>query len=267
ALLAGTGVMLALRARRSARLAPALIALALIGAGGFSFVPHGIALWLTAGAGVVLAAMLIGVILSGHWWTPAGYSLGVVFLFSLGGVALPAVTLALNDAATFLITLRPLAPWWLVLLVLLPASVWLGFRSMAGLGPVRRGLALGLRCLLLLLLILALADTHAIKSSDRITVLFVWDRPLAIPRELARGLDGREGRVTTLITDAVTHRGPGREKDRAGLIVFGRTARLELPPESVPQLPIKTIHSPIDGTYTDVSAAIKLALASFPEDT
>ena len=65
-------------------------------------------------------------------------------------------------------------------------------------------------------------------------------------------------------------RGPGRDGDRTGVIVFGRFPRLELPPAQVGQLPIKNLRnivqqSGIDDNYTDIAAALKLALASFPE--
>ena len=49
----------------------------------------------------------------------------------------------------------------LLLLLLVPAIVYLSYRSLAGLGPVRRWLAIGLRSSLVILLTLALADARA----------------------------------------------------------------------------------------------------------
>src|SRR5262249_20230370 len=67
--------------------------------------------------------------------------------------------------------------------------------------------------------------------------------------------------------DAVEKRGPGHERDRAGLIVFGRRPRLELPPSDSPRFNFTEVASTVDPNYTDIAAAIKLALASFPEGT
>src|SRR5204862_3012285 len=74
-----------------------------------------------------------------------------------------------------------------------------------------------------------------------------------------------EERIKTFLNDTVAKRGPGKESDRVGLIVFGKQPALELPPGAVPQLRLQKIQSRIDDTYTDIAAAIKLALASFPE--
>ena len=56
-------------------------------------------------------------------------------------------------------------------------------------------------------------------------------------------------------------------RDKAGLIVFGRRPRLELPPSDAPQFNFQELAGTIDGNYTDIAAALKLALASFPEGT
>src|SRR5262249_28295655 len=65
----------------------------------------------------------------------------------------------------------------------------------------------------------------------------------------------------------VARRGVGHERDKAGIIVFGRRPRLELPPSDAPNFNWTEVATTIDPTYTDISAAIKLALASFPEGT
>ena len=48
---------------------------------------------------------------------------------------------------------------------------------------------------------------------------------------------------------------------------LGRRPRLELPPSDAPRFNLTEIASRIDGSYTDIAAALKLALASFPEGT
>src|SRR5262249_39610046 len=81
--------------------------------------------------------------------------------------------------------------------------------------------------------------------------------------------DKRTERVEQFINDAVQLRGAGHKYDRAGLILFGRRPRLELPASNAPSFnfKMKDAASNVDGNYTDIAAAIKLALASFPEGT
>ena len=107
------------------------------------------------------------------------------------------------------------------------------------------------------------------------TVIFIVDRSASIPEEFEEGksgdqIDRRAARIRTFINEAVQKRGAGRERDRAGLIIFGRKPRLELPPSDAPHfnlVNLPELPSPSDREYTDIAASLKLALASFPEDT
>ena len=138
--------------------------------------------------------------------------------------------------------------------------------------PCGAWVAIGLRCALILFLTLALAEVHLAHRNETTTVLFVVDRSLSVPQESyldpslqTRLGDHRWDRIRDFINKAVENRGPGHERDKAGLIVFGRRPRLELPPSAVPQFRFNEVASTVDGNYTDIGAAIKLALASFPE--
>ncbi len=73
------------------------------------------------------------------------------------------------------------SPWYLLLLAVIPALWWLSFRTLAGLGPVRRWLALLLRSAVLGLLILALAEAQIVRVTDRLTVIYLLDQSLSIP--------------------------------------------------------------------------------------
>jgi uncharacterized membrane protein len=263
-------LLLLARRRRGAWSVPLLLssaAFALLGLGGLTLASTDGAAWVAAVALTVLFGMLAVVALTGTWWAPLGYAVGALLLLGLGGVAAEPATQGLNASARLLASLEPLQPRWLLVLLVLPVIVWLSFRSLAGLGPVRRWVAIGLRCLLISLLALALAGTHARHANDRLTVLFVWDRSLSIPQEFQDGRDLREERLKKFINDSVAKRGPGHERDLAGLIVFGRWPRLELPPSDAPQFHLRKIASTVDDTHTDIAAALKLALASFPEGT
>jgi len=239
----------------------------LLGLGGLNLVSGDWPVWITATGLILLFAMFAVVIMTGSWWTPLARVAAAAVCFGIGNLSTDHAGRALQEFVRFVLSLEPVQPWWLLLLLLVPLIVAISFRSLSGLGPLRRWLAIGLRCLVITLLVLALADTHARRTNEDLTVLFLWDRSLSIPQEWQGDKDVREERIKDFINDAVARRGPARSADRAGVIVFGRQPRLELPPSSVPELRLKKIASAVDDTYTDIAAAIKLALASFPEGT
>jgi uncharacterized membrane protein len=241
--------------------------LLLLGIGGLGFIPPEVGLYTCLASLAVFAAMLVIVITTGAWSAPLGYLSATILLIACGAWLVPALGVLLQEFGAFLASLEPLEAWWLLLLLLIPLLLWWSFRSLAGLGPTRRIMALGLRSLLVLLLALALSETHARQVDRNLTVLFLWDRSLSIPPEPVGDRDAREDRIFSFINEAVENRGVGRDDDRSGVIVFGRRPRLELPPASVPRLGFKRILSQVDNTYTDIGSALKLALATFPEGT
>ncbi len=241
------------------------LALALFGAGGLNLLGESGG-WIVFGSAAGLFVALLAIlILSGFWSVWLGSLAGLGLLFGLGDLTLPSITTGLQDLSRIISSLEPLEPWWLALLLLVPWLIWYSWRRLAALGPGRRVLAIALRCLLLILIAFALAEMHARHTEERLTVLFLWDRSLSVPPEYEGDVNVREERIKTFINDSVAKRGPGKENDRVGLIVFGRQPRLELPPGAVPQLRLQKLQSRVDDTYTDIAAAIKLALASFPE--
>jgi uncharacterized membrane protein len=259
-------------------------AVAVFGAGGFlialadSFqvVEHP-ALWAGWLAGLALLGLFgMGVVLvaSGRWSAPAAFAVAGVLLLALGGFGNASITRELRDAYHVLLRLEVMQPWWLLLLLLIPVLVYYSYRSLAGLGPIRRWIALGLRSLLILLLALALAEIRLRHSDENVTVLFLVDRSLSIPEEHDMAVDPKSPqaaidlrweRIKKFINEAVEKRGIRHDRDKAGVIVFGRRPRLELPPSAVPRFNFREVTSTIDPNYTDIAAAIKLALASFPE--
>jgi len=74
-------------------------------------------------------------------------------------------------------------PWYLLLLLVLPVMWALSYRSLAGLGNLRRWLALGLRTAVVLLIVAALAQPQVVQKSDRLTVVYLLDQSLSIPAE------------------------------------------------------------------------------------
>jgi uncharacterized membrane protein len=268
--------LLRVRRRRGGWSIPGLMlvaAPALLGLGGL-VVPHAWGLWLAGAALLTLFGALLVVVVSGRWWAPLGHALGGLLLLGLGGLAGETISKGLVATGRVLLHLEAMQPAWLAFLVLVPLVVLLSFRSLAGLGPVRRWLAIGLRCALVTFLTLALAEVRLRHPNETVTVLFLVDRSSSIPEEPAKDptnpsktIDRRWERIKRFINEAVEKRGPGHADDKAGVIVFGRRPRLELPPSDVKRLNFTEVTSTIDNSYTDIGAAIKLALASFPEGT
>ncbi|MFI5455065.1 MAG: VWA domain-containing protein [Isosphaerales bacterium] len=148
-------------------------------------------------------------------------------------------------------------PWWLLLIpLLLPPLIWTSFRSLAGLGPVRRGLAILFRTAVITLIVLALAELQTIRRSERLATIFLLDASYSMPREQQKA-------ALQYVSEASKKR---LKDDLAGVVVFGREPRVEIPP-APSELNLLGIESTIDPENTDLGAAVKLALASFPEDT
>jgi uncharacterized membrane protein len=243
---------------------------------GALFLPWEWALWSLAGLGAVWFAMLLFLLLTGGWSARSGFVLGGAFLLALGGVASGAVEAGAAESVRVLRSLEPTKPWWLLLLLLPPVIVYFSYRSLAGLGPVRRWIAIGLRCSLIILLALALSEVRLRHQNENITVFYVIDRSLSIPEEFDPGsnldstrIDRRWERIERFVNDTVKYRGALHKNDRSGLILFGRRPRLEFPASTSPlfNFKLKDSTAVIDGSYTDIAAALKLTLASFPEGT
>ncbi|MDX2036371.1 MAG: glutamine amidotransferase [Isosphaeraceae bacterium] len=153
---------------------------------------------------------------------------------------------------------RPL--WLILLLIVLPPVVIFSYKSLAGLGKARRLMAVGLRVAVITLIVLALAEVQSVRTSDKLAALFVIDTSESIPVEMRRA-------TYQYVTKASKKR---RSDDLAGVVVFGRDASVEAPPAPTEVNLELGLESPIDPRNTqntDIGAAIKLALATFPEDS
>ena len=152
-------------------------------------------------------------------------------------------------------------PWYLLLLLLIPIVWWLGLKSLAGLGPWRRGIAIVLRTAVMLLVIFAIAGVQWIWSSEKLTVIYLLDQSDSIP------VAKRQLMFEFAIQSVKEHR-QSKRQDRAGLIVFGREASIEIPPfdEDLPNINRpESFFGKSDAT--NLESALKLAQASFLEDS
>ncbi|HEV3004751.1 MAG TPA: VWA domain-containing protein, partial [Pirellulales bacterium] len=150
------------------------------------------------------------------------------------------------------------SPGYLLLLALLPLLWWFSFRSLAGLGSLRRLFALALRTLVLVAVVLALAEVQWVRTEERLTVIYLLDVSQSIP--VARRMA-----MSDYVNKSISkHR---EKQDRAGVIAFGREAAIEIPPfdEFVPLN--ERVETPIDDESTNLAGALKLAQATFKEDT
>ncbi len=148
-------------------------------------------------------------------------------------------------------------PWYLALLLVLPLMWWFSYRSLSGLGPVRRAVAITLRSLVFALIIAALAEANLVRTSDRLTVIFLLDQSSSIP-------DEQKEAMIDYTNEAIERY--REEENKTGVIVFGREAAIEIPPFDDDIHVPKVIESTLDPDYTNLASALKLAQASFPED-
>ncbi len=154
------------------------------------------------------------------------------------------------------------SPWYLTLLVLVPVVWVLSFRTLAGLGKVRRVVAIGLRTLVMTLLIVALSELQLQQVQQKLTVIYLLDQSESIPEAQ------RHAMLQYAAEEVAAHRDSDRE-DCAGLIVFGRDAAIEVQPydDDLPIVGKLESAFQMATDATNLAAALKLAQATFPSDS
>jgi uncharacterized membrane protein len=141
-------------------------------------------------------------------------------------------------------------------------AVWFWWMSLGGYGGLSRGratAALLLRLILLGAFIFILAQPRAVRKHDTLSIVFVLDMSASI------GPDARE-QALELITRIA---GEKPEEDEIGLIVFGRDAAVELPPEiSFPfdEQAGLGITLQVNRDGTNIAKALSLAGAMIPDE-
>lgn len=151
------------------------------------------------------------------------------------------------------------SPWWLALLAALPVLwVW-SYGGLSGLGKWRRLWALAFRSVVYSLIVFALADAQFRKTTDRVTVLYLLDQSLSIP-------EAQREAMRTLVNGLVREHRRDDKQDRAGVIVFGGDAEVELPPVDF-NYEMARIESTVDRRSTDLAGAMSRAMSLFPHDS
>jgi uncharacterized membrane protein len=140
--------------------------------------------------------------------------------------------------------------------------VLLGMRSLAGLGPVRKWVAIVLRLMVLLLFILIIGGLRFQRTHKDLEVMVLRD----VSRSTAnvRDFPGKtlQSSVDDFMKQVAEKNKPA--SDRIGVIGFANTAQIDAMPNTTLALDAKAIRERGDGT--DISAAIQLSLATMSQD-
>jgi uncharacterized membrane protein len=272
------GVLLALRHRRLPS-AFAAFSLGCFILDGWSFrlaedgPARSVALAGLAVSGLLILFAALVLLVFRRWSASFAISAAGLGLASLGGLIGKPLGSGVLEVWKGILWLQFLQPWWLLLLVFVPAVVLVSRRSLSGLGRSRKWAAIAFRSLVVACLVLALAEPRVRRPSETTSVLFVVDRSFSIPLEPVMSGAGTETdmrweRTRSVIEAAIARRGSSHRNDQVGVIFFGKRPRLAYAAAPVASLPIdEKVAGVVDGNATDIAAALKLAMASFPEGT
>ncbi len=145
-------------------------------------------------------------------------------------------------------------PAYLILLPVLAYYTWrLSRGSLADLSKFRLYLALTLRLIIIFMLVFALAGVRIVRNASQESVVFVLDVSDSIPK-------AKQDAAISYINNALKHK---KHEQKIGVIAFGSDASVELAPSNIGKL--DKLYSVPNSSNTDISQALGLALASFPE--
>jgi len=146
--------------------------------------------------------------------------------------------------------------------------VFMGVRSLAGLGPVRKWVAIIARLAVLALLVLILANAKWVRKNTDLEVMVLRDisRSTLMVTDFPKTANTLQDAITSYLRDASLG-GKNSEKragDKIGQISFNEQAYIDDIPSEVLQPQARAIRDA--GTGTNAAAAIQLALASMHGD-
>ncbi len=147
-------------------------------------------------------------------------------------------------------------PGWLVLLVLVIPAFLMSRRSIGGLTLLKSWVTFAIRCVVILMLAVALARPVWEKRGEGLTVTVVLDRSQSIPLAM-------KDLSLEYLRDATEDRADPR--DRLAVITVARDAKIEAMPDRYTR--IGEIQEPPDLAATNLEAGLKMALAIMPQDT
>ncbi|QYK55791.1 MAG: VWA domain-containing protein [Fimbriimonadaceae bacterium] len=151
------------------------------------------------------------------------------------------------------VVMRFTDPWYALLLLPVLAGLWASWGSVHGMAKGRKRFAFAVRAVLAALLVLALAGPQSRRPNQGMATVFVVDRSDSVQ-------DAERDRADAFVREAMQKLGPD---DMAGVVAFGATPLLDSAPGGRRDFP--GVQSKVDGSASDIAAAIRLASASFPE--
>ncbi|MEW6249080.1 MAG: VWA domain-containing protein [Planctomycetota bacterium] len=161
----------------------------------------------------------------------------------------------MNTLGLTLAFLRFEFPGYLALLALIPLLLALSYRSLAGLGAVRRVLAISVRVLVVLVIVLALAGGQRARPVKDLTVIFLMDGSKSIPVPQQRA-------AFDFVRRAAERR---PDDDQIAVVGFaGQPALDQLPTKA---LALDQLGTPGDPDQTNLAAAVRMGAALLPSDS
>ncbi len=152
--------------------------------------------------------------------------------------------------------LRFETPGYLALLALLPLLIVFSYRSLAGLGPIRRWIALAMRCIVIVCMVLALAGAQRVRTNDDLSVIFLLDQSSSIP-------DSEREAAFSFVSAAGQNLDP--QRDQLGVIAFAQNSSVEQLPMAT--LGIDRVSPPSDPDRTNLADALRMSMALFTNET
>lgn len=149
--------------------------------------------------------------------------------------------------------MRFVSPVYLLLLLPALAGLWLTYRHVHGMARARKRIAFLLRFLLVASVVLALSGPQLYRPYRGVATIFLLDRSDSVS-------DRDRTRAAEFADNALSLLGPD---DAGGVIAFGKDAVIEASPGG--RRSLGRIASVVDGSASDLAAAVRLAGASFPE--
>lgn len=146
-------------------------------------------------------------------------------------------------------------PWWLTAVVLLVPIIWLARRYLTTLGPIRRTMAIILRCVLVIILIALLARLTRSEKNEQLTVIAVIDRSQSIPAQLQQAsLD--------YLSQALADK---PASDQLAVVDVAEAAGISKLPSG--DIAIRQRNTTLSGQQTRLADGIQMAMAIAPPNT
>ncbi len=149
--------------------------------------------------------------------------------------------------------LRFTAPWFLVAIPLLWAGLWWSWKHVHGMAKPRKRLAFAVRSILVGLIVTALAGPQATRDNKGVATMFVVDRSDSVSDVDRQMADDFVKRALAGL----------RPDDVGGVVAFG--AEPVLDSACAGRRSFSGIQSKVDGSSSDLAAALRLAAATLPQ--